>query len=66
MSAVQIKCERRALEEAIRKVEEESSVRPIQTKASTALLVASILLLPAVWIIDPTSISLYWVARLPR
>jgi hypothetical protein len=66
MSAMQIKRERRALEEAIRKVEEESSVRPARTKASTALLVASILLLPAVWIIDPTSISLYWVARLPR
>jgi hypothetical protein len=65
-SAMQIKLEQRALEEAIRKVEAEASIRPVQTEASTALLVASMLLLPAAWIIDPTSVSLYWVSRVLR
>jgi hypothetical protein len=34
--------------------------------ASTALLVISILFFPRIWMIDATSVSLYWVARLPR
>ena len=34
--------------------------------ASTAFLVISILFFPRIWIIDVTSVSLYWVARLPR
>jgi len=63
--------ERRALEEAIRRVEDEAPARRaqttprLQTKPSTALLALSIFLFPQLWLIDPTLMSLYWVARLP-
>jgi hypothetical protein len=52
----------RALEHAIRKVEEE---RRLVEPKPTGLLVTSILF-PALWASDFTSMSLYWVARLPR
>ena len=52
----------RALEHAIRKVEEE---RRLVKPKPTGLLVMSICF-PVLWASDFTSMSLYWVARLPR
>lgn len=40
--------------------------REIQKNPSTALLIISMLLFPRIWIIDVTSVSLYWIARLPK
>jgi hypothetical protein len=64
---LQIECERRALEAAIHRVENQRRVPEFLAKQpSTALLIASIILLSKLWVLDPTSMSLYWVARLPR
>jgi hypothetical protein len=64
---LQIECERRALEDAIRRVENQRKApESLAKQPSTALLVASIILLSKLWVLDPTSMSLYWVARLPR
>jgi hypothetical protein len=64
---LQIECERRALEDAIRRVENQRKApESLAKEPSTALLVASIILLSKLWVLDPTSMSLYWVARLPR
>jgi hypothetical protein len=67
-----IKRERRALEKAIRQVESRAAVNVKQLNrtgyepASTALLIASIFFLNKLWALDCTSMSAYWVARLPR
>jgi len=64
---LQIECERRALEAAIRRVENQGRAPEFLAKQpSTALLIVSIILLSKLWVLDPTSMSLYWVARLPR
>lgn len=64
-----IKHERKALEEAIREIETDAAAQQrTQQKvepASTVLLIFSIFF-PGIWVIDFTSMSLYWVARLPR
>lgn len=62
------KCEWKSFEKAVRNVETDAATRQrAQQKiepASTPLLVFS-LLFPSYWMIDCTSTSLYWVARLP-
>jgi hypothetical protein len=67
--------DRRALEFAIRKIEKESSLKARPTRIplrdprhhpTTAFLVVSIFFFPGLWALDFTSMSLYWVARLPR
>jgi hypothetical protein len=64
---LQIECERRALEAAIHRVENQRRAPEFLAKQpSTALLIASIILLSKLWVLDPTSMSLYRVARLPR
>jgi hypothetical protein len=62
-----IERERGALEGAIRNVETIADLRDKEKLGprSTGLLVASIWL-PGLWAMDFTSMSLYWVARLPR
>jgi hypothetical protein len=61
--------EKKALVKAIREFEgfkkyiHEFAVEP--GPASTALLLAS-MLAPKLWMLDATSMSLYWVARLPK
>jgi hypothetical protein len=67
LDQLQIECERRALDDAIRRVENQRKApESVAKQPSTALLVASIIVLSKLWVLDPTSMSLYWVARLPR
>jgi hypothetical protein len=54
--------ERRALELAIRRLEQDIS-SPVFRRASTVLLIISVFLFPRLCIADITSMSLYWVAR---
>ncbi len=66
----QIEIERAALESAISQFEEnERREERVKTrklkKASTVLLIASIFA-PGLWALDFTSMSIYWVARLPK
>jgi hypothetical protein len=57
----------RLLDEAIKKVELAPRRRArIAQKGSTALLVFTAIVLPRIWAIDFTSMSIYWVARLPK
>ena len=62
--------ERKAFEKAIRDFEgfkkyiHEFAVEP--EPASTAGLILSIYFLKGLWMLDATSMSLYWVARLPK
>jgi len=62
--------ERNALDKAIRDVEtrksKEDRTNQQYTPASTASLLFSIFVFPVLWIIDATSMSLYWVARLRK
>jgi hypothetical protein len=53
----------KALEKAIRDVEE--NYKPTKA-ASTISLIASILFLPGLWIMDASSMSLYWIASLRK
>jgi hypothetical protein len=71
MSSSQIANERTALELAIRRLEKDAQIRERQQirelkKPSTALLIASVCFFPVLWMLDFTSMSLYWVARLPK
>jgi hypothetical protein len=70
VSSSQIEIERAALGSAIRRLEkDEQSKERLRTrelkKPSTALLIAS-MFFPGLWALDFTSMSIYWVARLPR
>jgi hypothetical protein len=70
VSISQIEIERAALESAISQFEKneqrEERLRSRKLKkASTALLIAS-MFAPGLWALDFTSMSIYWVARLPR
>lgn len=59
-----IDVERAALEDAIRKVEREMRHwKNFTTKGSTVLLLASMYFAAALWAVDFTSMSLFWVAR---
>jgi hypothetical protein len=62
MPAAEIKRELRALEFAIRAIEK-SPLEISGTRGSTAWLVVSIFFLKMLWIMDATSMSLYWVVR---
>jgi hypothetical protein len=66
-SRSQVRPERRALSDAIRRVEAEAAERERRERklGSTPLLVISIFL-PGWWMQDCTAMSLYWVARLPK
>jgi hypothetical protein len=74
ISESQIAFEKLALEAAIRRVEEDrlrhlrepSRIHRLEQHPSTALLIVSIFLVTALWVQDFTSMSLYWVARLPK
>jgi hypothetical protein len=58
----EIKRELRALERSIRDIETSPYQIP-GTRASSGLLILSILVLKVLWISDPTSMSGYWVIR---
>ena len=62
-----IERERGSLEAAIRNVETVADLRDKQKiePRSTGLLLASVCF-PGLWAMDFTSMSLYWVARLPK
>jgi hypothetical protein len=65
-----VKRERRSLDNAISIVEQKQRIEQKQRHQfdprSTPLLVVSIFFLAKIWVLDFTSMSLYWVARLPK
>lgn len=58
--------ERRALEDAVRRVERDSPklaiANPLHQPSTISLVIS--LIFPRLWLIDVTCMSLYWVARI--